>query len=292
MYNPELKQKFIDQEMGGNKNNSSGLFSCCEPFEKEDQKDISEMTRERILSIFNQSDQFIPNTIRSYLASLNRYLSFLKNLGYTPNPRIYKTISPKDIDYTRIATTCFFSDMEEILNYSKCGTRTDEEIQCALSFVYLGVTLREAISLKTTQICPEKKEIYDSFHRTIISGGDNVAWDKVSQYKREHDAQAFFLPSFDHPQDECNPSHLTQKMRYYGKRITIAKTKSGCEKLKSINVWYSGALHRLLIADQLKMLTDPSVAKRTIQMCFPGIQMTTSDIMLMYNGYKAMIEEE
>ena len=102
----------------------------------------------------------------------------------------------------------------------------------------------------------------------------------------------YFLPPSLKKDGEDIVSYLSRKAQYYSKRVTIAKNKSNCEKLKSANVWYSGALEKLLKTDKLGMLEGTSNAKRTIQMCFPGIQMTTSDIMLMYNGYKAMIEEE
>lgn len=237
--------------------------------------------------MLNQSTFFIPKNIRNHLAVMNRYVAFAGG-----NEKIYKTITPKDLDFSQIIKTCLFSSMEKILKELDRGTRADDDVKCALCLVYLGLTLRDAILLKQDQVITEKKEIYDQFRRTIVCCGDDCAWDEIQRYKIKYNGNIYFLQPNNNILDENDPLYLTQSIRYYGKRITIAKTKSGCEKLKSVNVWYSGALHRLLIADQLKMLTNPSAAKRTIQMCFPGIQMTTSDIMLMYNGYKAMIEEE
>ena len=98
------------------------------------------------------------------------------------------------MDFVKMANNCFFRSMNEIVEYANCGTRVDGEILCLFSLVYLGLTLREAISLKTEQINIEKNKYVITFRELLLLVETTMPGRLSTNIKIAHPQWSIFYP--------------------------------------------------------------------------------------------------
>lgn len=265
MYNPELKQKFIDQEKPELRGNDRAFFRLSFDSEKKMCKDVSLFDRGEIIRMLNQSTFFIPKNIRNHLAVMNRYVAFAGG-----NEKIYKTITPKDLDFSQIIKTCLFRNVGEIIANITYKRLFESDVVCLMALIYLGLPMRDAISLNTERINVNDQSIDDYFGRKIISGGDDESWTIIQSYWNNNQRGPYFLPPTDSSANEHDPIHLQKKLKGYADKINAEK-KSVAVKSSRVQTYGTAeqclACIRLTLPDFYQILAFP---KRRFKCASPG----------------------
>ena len=304
-YNPDLKQKYLDENPTSNK--ASMVFKNFKKYESEENVDLAEMSRETIIRIMNDIAYTEPNTAKNAIYAINSYKKWCCSINVPRAQECYPTLNAKtDLDFVGAIQNKLYSSFDEFYDELRgfYDFKQGDEAAPALCLFWLGFSLSEICNLKTEFVDLNNRNIYDSSGHILVGDIDpriieifKIYKDTKAAVRTQHwDITVYQLEAgyFMHKMVSKNSQKKIGPIRAHqiSNRITAAAEESYQKyrvesKISSASIAKSGALHRLYQLETIgKVDFQNRDNKSLIERAYGSSGFQFADIIFQYECYK------
>lgn len=303
MYNPEIKEKFMEVYGGGSKKSIRSFFESISSYENVCKKDFAEMTFTEAIEAIKDANVGAYGTAAAIPAVIKGYIEWCKNSSAfdTVNSTLME-IGVDDIDASEYLKKLVFRSDEELiyhLNSVRPYTEGYPEVIVML-LVWAGIKQNDVASIKISDVDVENRRVYLSDRCEYAVFSDRIAdvfriyeRTKVGYRSSANGSRAVYRDdSYDRyvrkyfPKGKSGDPFTSVQIKHIVNHLNYVYEEQGNPpRFTGSNVLMSGALRRVWELEQSGVDVFSIKNKRIVKEVF-FVKAQLYEILWLYKNYK------